>query len=121
VADDSCDLLCLDLPLAEALRAGRVDEGAARRLAEPFRALADPTRLMLALALAEGEELCVCDLAWISERAQNLVSHHLRALRAAGLVDYRREGKMALYSLTERGRALLELVGAKEPAAAGFG
>jgi ArsR family transcriptional regulator, lead/cadmium/zinc/bismuth-responsive transcriptional repressor len=43
------------------------------------------------------------------ERAQNLVSHHLRALRAAGLAEYRRDGKMALYSLTEQGRALLEL------------
>ena len=53
------------------------------------------------------------------ERAQNLVSHHLRALRTSGLVDYRREGKMALYSLTERGQALLELVGAQTAAARG--
>ena len=70
-----------------------------------FRALGDPTRLTIALALRDGGELCVCDLAWIVERAENLVSHHVRALRAAGLADYRRDGKMALYSLTERGRA----------------
>ena len=113
-----CDLLCLDLPLAEELRARRLDEQAARRLAGRFRALSDPTRLSVAVALREAEELCVCDLAWIVERAQNLVSHHLRALRAEGLVDYRREGKMALYSLTERGRAVLELVGVEEPTAA---
>jgi ArsR family transcriptional regulator, lead/cadmium/zinc/bismuth-responsive transcriptional repressor len=74
------------------------------------RALADPTRLMLAAALEPVDELCVCDLAWIAERSQNLVSHHLRALRAAGLVDSRREGKMVLYALTTAGRALLELV-----------
>jgi len=110
VRDDRCDLLCLDLPRAETLRTARVDERSAQRLAEPFRALADPTRLTLALALRDGDELCVCDLAWVLERAQNLVSHHLRALRSGGLVDYRREGKMALYSLTERGQALLELV-----------
>lgn len=60
--------------------------------------------------LRDGGELCVCDLAWILERAQNLVSHHLRALRAGGLVDYRRDGKMALYTLTGRGQAVLELV-----------
>src|SRR5438445_1913604 len=108
--NDRCDLLCLDLPRAEALRTTRVDERSAQRLADPFRALADPARLTLALALRDGDELCVCDLAWVLERAQNLVSHHLRALRSGGLVDYRREGKMALYSLTERGQALLELV-----------
>ena len=110
MAEDSCDLLCLDLTRAEALRAGRVDEHAAKRMAAEHRALSDPTRLTLALALRDADELCVCDLAWILERAQNLVSHHLRSLRSEGLVDYRRDGKMALYSLTHRGRELLELV-----------
>jgi len=110
VHPDACELLCLDLSRAELLRASRLREGTARRLAEPFRALADPTRLTLALALRDGGELCVCDLGWIVERAQNLVSHHLRALRVAGLVEYRREGKMVLYSLSERGRVLLDIV-----------
>ena len=105
--DERCELLCLDLPKAEALRAAQPSERQARGLAAGFRALGDPTRLTIALALREGGELCVCDLAWISGRAENLVSHHLRALRAAGLADYRREGRMALYSLTESGRTLL--------------
>ena len=108
MADERCDLLCLDLPKAERLRAARPSERDARALAVGFRALGDSTRLTIALALRETDELCVCDLAWIVERAENLVSHHLRALRAAGLADYRREGKMALYSLTERGRVLLK-------------
>jgi DNA-binding transcriptional ArsR family regulator len=63
---------------------------------------------MLAVALREGAELCVCDLAWISERSQNLVSHHLRALRAEGLARSRRDGKMVMYSLTSTGRRLLQ-------------
>jgi ArsR family transcriptional regulator, lead/cadmium/zinc/bismuth-responsive transcriptional repressor len=108
--DDRCELLCLDLPKAEALRASRPSEREVRVLAADFRALGDPTRLTVALALRDGSELCVCDLAWIVERAENLVSHHVRALRAAGLADYRRDGKMALYSLTERGKTLLEVV-----------
>ncbi len=62
---------------------------------------------MLAAALREARELCVCDLAWISERSPNLVSHHLRALRSAGLVSSRRDGKMVMYSLTREGRAFL--------------
>lgn len=110
MADDRCELLCLDLPNAERLRASRPSEQEARTLAADFRAFGDPTRLGVALALRDGGELCVCDLSWIVERAENLVSHHVRALRAAGLADYRRDGKMALYSLTERGRALLEAV-----------
>jgi DNA-binding transcriptional ArsR family regulator len=108
--DDRCELLCLDLPKAEGLRASRPSEPEARALAADFRALGDPTRLTVALALRDGSELCVCDLAWIVERAENLVSHHVRALRASGLADYRRDGKMALYSLTERGKTILEVI-----------
>lgn len=107
---DRCDLLCLDLPKAEALRAERLTEDAARAFAERAKALADPTRLTLAAALAGTDELCVCDLAWIAERSENLVSHHLSALRGAGLVSSRRDGKMVMYSVTDAGRALLAAV-----------
>jgi DNA-binding transcriptional ArsR family regulator len=110
MASGECDLLCLDLPVAEELRRRRLDEAMAQEASLRYQALGDPTRLNIAFALGGAPELCVCDLAWIVERAQNLVSHHLRALRAAGLVEYRREGKMALYSLTARGRTLLEVV-----------
>jgi DNA-binding transcriptional ArsR family regulator len=72
------------------------------------KALPDPTRLALAHALRAADELCVCDLPWISGRAENLVSHHPRALRGAGLAASRRDGKMVLYRLSDAGRALLE-------------
>ncbi len=110
MSDERCDLLCLDLPRAEAIRRGRLDAEVALEASEKARALSDPTRLMLAAALREGGELCVCDLAWISERAQNLVSHHLRVLRSRGLVTSRRDGKLVMYSLTEGGRSLLSAV-----------
>ncbi len=114
MSDDRCDLLCLDLPLAERLRAG-LDHDAAERAAGAAKALADPTRLAVAMTLRDGGELCVCDLAWVLARAENLVSHHVRVLRRAGLARSRREGKMVLYRLTESGAALLR---ALEPAAA---
>ena len=107
MAGDRCDLLCLDLPKAERLRAGRLDDQTADLLTARARAFADPTRLMLAVALAETDELCVCDLAWVAERAENLVSHHLRALRSAGIVSSRRDGKMVMYAVTALGHALL--------------
>jgi DNA-binding transcriptional ArsR family regulator len=107
MAEDRCDLLCLDLPKAETIRrqlpAGVELDAAAVRM----RALGDATRLQLAHALAASDGLCVCDLAWITGRADNLVSHHVRALRTAGLAASRRDGKMVLYSLTADGRQLL--------------
>jgi DNA-binding transcriptional ArsR family regulator len=118
VADDRCDLLCLDLEQAEALRRSRLSIEHAERVADAARALADPTRLMLAAALGEGDELCVCDLSWIAERPENLVSHHLRALRSAGLARSRRDRKMVMYSLTERGRSLLDAAMRGEPVGA---
>jgi DNA-binding transcriptional ArsR family regulator len=110
MSNDRCDLLCLDAPRAEAVREKLLDQDAAQDAAERAKALSDPTRLMLAAALREGGELCVCDLAWISERAQNLVSHHLRMLRSHGLVRSRRDGKLVMYSLTTEGRSLLPAV-----------
>lgn len=107
---DRCELLCLDLEKAEALRATALEEQEAVRLAERTKALADPTRLRLAAVLAESDELCVCDLAWVAGRAENLVSHHLRSLRSAGLVTSRRKGKMVLYRLTKLGRGLMATV-----------
>ena len=105
-----CDLLCLDAPRAEAIRQKLLNQDAAQDAAERAKALSDPTRLMLAAALREGGELCVCDLAWISERAQNLVSHHLRVLRSRQLVRSRREGKLVMYELTPAGLSLLPSV-----------
>src|ERR687885_203372 len=114
--DERCDLLCLDLPRAEAIRRARLGVEVASEAAERARALSDPTRLMLAAALREGGELCVCDLAWISERAQNLVSHHLRVLRSHDLVTPQRDGKLVMYSLTGIGRSLLSAMLAVEKA-----
>ena len=108
--DERCDLLCVDAPHAEGIRGALPSDEAAREVADRARALSDPTRLVVAVALQEGGELCVCDLAWISGRAQNLISHHLRVLRSHGLVFSRRDGKMIMYSLTDVGLALLGAV-----------
>jgi DNA-binding transcriptional ArsR family regulator len=110
VSDDRCDLLCLDLPRAEAVRRAAPDLRALEVAAGRAAGLADPTRLAVAVALRGGGELCVCDIAWIVARDDKLVSHHLRRLRSAGVVRSRRERKMVMYELTETGRALLDAV-----------
>jgi len=113
VSADRCGLLCLDLDKAERLRSELLRPELAEQLARRAKALGDPTRLTLAVALAATDELCVCDLSWIAGRPENLVSHHLRLLRAVGLVFSRREGKMVMYSMTESGRASLEALRAE--------
>jgi ArsR family transcriptional regulator, lead/cadmium/zinc/bismuth-responsive transcriptional repressor len=112
VADhaESCDLLCLDLPKAEAVRGRLPGADALEAWAAAAKALSDPTRLAVAIALDEAGSACVCDLAWIVVRDERLVSHHARALRAAGLAAAAREGKMVIYELTGRGRSLLRAV-----------
>ena len=103
---DSCDLLCLDIPHAEAIRAALPPTPRIEQAAAAARGLSDPTRMMIATALCSGDELCVCDVAWVVGLAQNLVSHHLRLLKIAGMVSSRRSGKLVMYRLTERGREL---------------
>lgn len=110
MAAEECELLCLDLPRAEAVRAVLPPVGVARGASERARALADPTRLRVAAALSAGGELCVCDLAWVCGLAQNLVSHHVRQLRVADLAVSRRDGRLVMYRLTEAGQALLAAV-----------
>ncbi|SDL17876.1 DNA-binding transcriptional regulator, ArsR family [Nonomuraea jiangxiensis] len=116
IEQQRCDLLCLDLPYAEDVRAGLPDTAEIAAAAARARALADASRLRIALALQAGGAMCVWDLAWVCDLAQNLVSHHLRALRTAGLATSRRERKLVIYSLTDTGRTLLAaLMGTSVP------
>lgn len=70
-----------------------VDEGA-----KLFKALGDETRLNIVKQLSEQGEVCACDLA-CCELAQPTVSHHLKVLREAGLVNTDKRGLWVFYSL----------------------
>ena len=71
-----------------------------RALAETFSALSDPTRVRILFALSE-QALCVFDLARLLGLTGSAVSHQLRLLRGQRLVRYRKEGKVAYYSLDD--------------------
>jgi DNA-binding transcriptional ArsR family regulator len=107
---DTCDLLCLDLRHAEEIRAALPQMDGVEAAAAGARALGDPTRLTIAAALLRGDEMCVCDMAWVVGQSQNLVSHHLRQLKIAGMVTSRRQGRLVIYRLSDRGRVLTETV-----------
>lgn len=92
VADPAC---CAPL-VAEALT-----EAAAADLAGGFKALGDPVRLRLLSLIAShpGGEACVCDLTPRFELTGPTISHHLRVLREAGLIDCERRGTWVYYWL----------------------
>lgn len=81
----------------------------ASRLAKAFAALADPARLRLLSLIAAGEdgEVCACELVEPLGRSQPTVSHHLKVLREAGLVEGERRGTWVWYRV--RPEALAEL------------
>ena len=114
---DVCELLCLDLPKAEAARARLAPPQRIESWATGAKALGDPTRLAVALALLDCGRACVCDLGWITGRDEKLMSHHLRLLKTAGLARSERDGKMVMYELTDRGRLLLTAVAEQDVAA----
>jgi ArsR family transcriptional regulator, arsenate/arsenite/antimonite-responsive transcriptional repressor len=84
----------------------------AERLAARFKALADPTRVAIVNRLAAGE-CCVCDLNAAFDLSQPTISHHLKLLRDAGLVESSRRGTWAYYRLVpDAVRALRQTLGA---------
>ena len=78
-------------------------------MAEQYKALGDVTRLslMMAVAASEGAEACVCDLTPDTGLAQSTVSHHLKLLVDADLLERSQRGKWAFYSLTPAAKKLL--------------
>jgi DNA-binding transcriptional ArsR family regulator len=95
---DRCDVLAVDPERVRAVRTRLVTAATAEQMAAVFKVLADPSRCRLVAAIIEAGELCVCDLAATVEMSESNVSHHLRVLRAYGLVRARRAGKMVFYS-----------------------
>ncbi|MBO0916896.1 ArsR/SmtB family transcription factor [Streptomyces laculatispora] len=96
-----------------ALLTAPLDEEQAGTLAAVFKALGDPVRLRLLSMIASraGGEVCVCDLTPAFELSQPTISHHLKLLKQAGLIDSERRGTWVYYRLlpemTDRLAAIL--------------
>ena len=101
----------VDLIHPEAVRRAREampEEGIMQRVAAVYRILSDPTRARIIHALSL-EELCVCDVAAVAGLSVSAASHQLGRLRDAGVVSYRKEGRLAYYRLSDaQVRALVE-------------
>jgi len=95
-----CEVLCINERKVAAARKAMKPDATLFRLAAIFKVLGDPTRTKIISALLM-EELCVCDLASLIGISQSAVSHQLRVLRNMNLVKYRKDGRIAYYSLDD--------------------
>jgi ArsR family transcriptional regulator, lead/cadmium/zinc/bismuth-responsive transcriptional repressor len=96
---DMCEVTCFDEEKVNRVR-GKIEEIDFRLMASVFKAMSDENRLKVAFSLVQEEELCVCDVANIVGCSNATASHHLRLLRNQGIADYRKEGKLVFYSLS---------------------
>jgi ArsR family transcriptional regulator, arsenate/arsenite/antimonite-responsive transcriptional repressor len=71
-----------------------------KEIIKAFKALSEPTRLRIFLLLME-RDLCVCELMFVLNMEQSRVSHQLRLLRDADLVEDKREGRWIIYGIPE--------------------
>lgn len=107
---DECGLKLVDAEKVRRVREAMPAPDDVVELADVFSLLGEPGRLRLLVALLEGGELCVCDLAATTAMNESAVSHALRLLRAHRVVSVCRRGRMAYYRLDDAHvRMLLDL------------
>jgi len=97
---ETCDVRVIHLDRVARAKDEAISQREAERLALTYKALGDPTRLKMVMALAGGE-MCVCDLAVFLGLSESAVSHHLRRLKDLSLVRSRRDGQILYYSLDD--------------------
>lgn len=98
--DIACEFLHAHIETVERVSSSTPKHEKLNIISELFKVFGDTTRLKILYALFESE-LCVCDIALIVGMSSSAVSHQLRILKQARLVDYRREGKAVFYSLAD--------------------
>jgi len=95
-----CEITCIDHVKVNSVKARLLPEQVMMTLADTFKVLGDPTRARIIHALSL-EELCVCDIASLLGTTKSAISHQLRILRNMKVVSFRKEGKIAYYSLND--------------------
>jgi DNA-binding transcriptional ArsR family regulator len=100
IDEDGCQIKVVHLDRVEQARREALAEKELDRLSRTYKALGDPNRLKILMALAKVE-MCVCDLAAFAGLTDSAVSHQLRRLKDLSLVKSRREGQIVYYSLDD--------------------
>ncbi|MCB2227373.1 MAG: metalloregulator ArsR/SmtB family transcription factor [Desulfarculaceae bacterium] len=100
IEQQGCEIKVVHLDRVRRARAAEPAPPQMERLASLYKAMGDPNRLRMLLALRDGE-MCVCDLAALTGISDSAVSHALRRLKDLALVKNRRDGQILYYSLDD--------------------
>ncbi|MEQ2527542.1 metalloregulator ArsR/SmtB family transcription factor [Bacillaceae bacterium CLA-AA-H227] len=100
IKKDTCEIYCYDEEKVNRIQ-GNLQAVDISSVAQMLKAIADENRAKITYALCQDDELCVCDIANIIGVTVANASHHLRTLHKQGIVKFRKEGKLAFYSLDD--------------------
>lgn len=95
-----CDITIVHQDILDKVKKKITDDDTLYNMAGIFKVLSDPTRLKIINALMLSE-MCVCDISALLNMSKPAISHHLKSLRQTHLIKYRRDGKIAYYSLND--------------------
>jgi len=98
--ENGCLVRIVHLDRVEKARQEIISERELDRLSLTYKALGDPNRLKIVMALTKVE-MCVCDLAAFTGSSESAVSHQLRRLKDLSLVKSRRDGQIVYYALDD--------------------
>lgn len=100
IKKDTCEIYCYDEEKVNRIQ-GNLQTVDISSVVQMLKAIADKNRAKITYALCQDYELCVCDIANIIGVTVANASHHLRTLHKQGIVKFRKEGKLAFYSLDD--------------------
>jgi DNA-binding transcriptional ArsR family regulator len=110
IEEDGCLVKVIHPDRIKRAKKDAIPEKDLEHLALVYKAIGDPTRLRIAMAL-KGGEMCVCDLAAFLGISESAVSHQIRRMKDLALVKGRRDGQVLYYSLDDEHVADLLLIG----------
>lgn len=100
IKKDTCEIYCYDEEKVNRIQ-DNLQTVDISSVAQILKAIADKNRVKITYALCQDDELCVCDIANIIGVTVANASHHQRTLHKQGIVKFRKEGKLAFYSLDD--------------------
>ena len=110
IEEDGCLVKVIHPERVNRAKKDAIPEEDLEHLALVYKAVGDPTRLRIAMAL-KGGEMCVCDLAAFLGVSESAVSHQIRRMKDLAIVKGRRDGQVLYYSLDDEHVADLLRIG----------